>query len=28
MAKAGIDGAGIKTWDNLLDAVKKLKAAE
>jgi raffinose/stachyose/melibiose transport system substrate-binding protein len=27
MAKAGIDGAGIKTWDNLLDAVKKLKAA-
>src|SRR5216683_666412 len=27
MAKAGIDGAGIKTWDNLLDAVKRLKAA-
>jgi raffinose/stachyose/melibiose transport system substrate-binding protein len=27
MAKAGIDGAAIKTWDNLLDAVKKLKAA-
>ncbi|CAN5202539.1 extracellular solute-binding protein [soil metagenome] len=27
MAKAGIDGAKIKTWDDLLDAVKKLKAA-
>jgi len=27
MAKAGVDGAAIKTWDNLLDAVKKLKAA-
>jgi raffinose/stachyose/melibiose transport system substrate-binding protein len=27
MAKAGVDGAAIKTWDDLLDAVKKLKAA-
>ena len=27
MAKAGLDGARIKTWDDLLDAVKKLKAA-
>lgn len=27
MAKAGVDGAGIKTWDNLLDAVRKLRAA-
>lgn len=27
MAKAGVDGAAIKTWDNLLDAVKKLRAA-
>ena len=27
MAKAGLDGAKIKTWDDLLDAVKKLKAA-
>jgi raffinose/stachyose/melibiose transport system substrate-binding protein len=27
MAKAGVDGAGIKTWDDLLNAVKKLKAA-
>jgi len=27
MAKAGVDGAQIKTWDDLLDAVKKLKAA-
>jgi raffinose/stachyose/melibiose transport system substrate-binding protein len=27
MAKAGVDGAKIKTWDDLLDAVKKLKAA-
>ena len=26
-AKAGIDGAKIATWDDLLDAVKKLKAA-
>jgi len=27
MAKAGVDGAAIKTWDDLLEAVKKLKAA-
>jgi raffinose/stachyose/melibiose transport system substrate-binding protein len=27
MAKARVDGARIKTWDDLLDAVKKLKAA-
>jgi raffinose/stachyose/melibiose transport system substrate-binding protein len=27
MAKAGVDGTKIKTWDDLLDAVKKLKAA-
>jgi raffinose/stachyose/melibiose transport system substrate-binding protein len=27
MAKGGVDGARIKTWDDLLDAVKKLKAA-
>ncbi len=27
MAKAGVDGAKIKTWDDLLDAVKKLKTA-
>ena len=27
MAKAGVDGAKIKTWDDLLAAVKKLKAA-
>ena len=27
MAKAGLDGTKIKTWDDLLDAVKKLKAA-
>ena len=27
MAKAGLDGSKIKTWDDLLDAVKKLKAA-
>jgi raffinose/stachyose/melibiose transport system substrate-binding protein len=27
MAKAGVDGTAIKTWDDLLDAVKKLKAA-
>jgi raffinose/stachyose/melibiose transport system substrate-binding protein len=27
MAKAGVDGAKIRTWDDLLDAVKKLKAA-
>jgi raffinose/stachyose/melibiose transport system substrate-binding protein len=27
MAKGGVDGAKIKTWDDLLDAVKKLKAA-
>ena len=27
MAKAGLDGAKIKTWDDLLDAVKKLKTA-
>jgi raffinose/stachyose/melibiose transport system substrate-binding protein len=27
MAKAGVDGAKIKSWDDLLDAVKKLKAA-
>src|SRR3954471_16407618 len=27
MAKAGVDGAAIKTWDDLLGAVKKLKAA-
>jgi raffinose/stachyose/melibiose transport system substrate-binding protein len=27
MAKAGVDGAAIKTWDDLLDAVKKLKTA-
>jgi raffinose/stachyose/melibiose transport system substrate-binding protein len=27
MAKAGLDGAKIKTWDDLLDAAKKLKAA-
>lgn len=26
-AKAGIDATGIKTWDNFLDAVKKIKAA-
>lgn len=26
-AKAGIDAAGIKTWNNLLDVVKKIKAA-
>ena len=26
-AKAGVDGAKIATWDELLDAVKKLKAA-
>lgn len=26
-AKAGVDGAKVKTWDDLLDAVKKLKAA-
>ena len=26
-AKAGVDGAKIATWDDLLDAVKKLKAA-
>lgn len=26
-AKAGVDGDKIKTWDDLLDAVKKLKAA-
>ena len=27
MAKAGVDGTTIKTWDDLLAAVKKLKAA-
>jgi raffinose/stachyose/melibiose transport system substrate-binding protein len=27
MAKANVDGAKIKTWDDLLEAVKKLKAA-
>jgi raffinose/stachyose/melibiose transport system substrate-binding protein len=27
MAKGGVDGSKIKTWDDLLDAVKKLKAA-
>jgi raffinose/stachyose/melibiose transport system substrate-binding protein len=27
MAKAGVDGSQIKSWDDLLDAVKKLKAA-
>src|SRR4030095_2962829 len=27
MAKAGVDGTPIKTWDDLLAAVKKLKAA-
>ncbi len=27
LAKAGVDGARIKTWDDLIDAVKKLKAA-
>jgi raffinose/stachyose/melibiose transport system substrate-binding protein len=27
MARGGVDGAKIKTWDDLLDAVKKLKAA-
>jgi raffinose/stachyose/melibiose transport system substrate-binding protein len=27
MAKASVDGSKIKTWDDLLDAVKKLKAA-
>jgi raffinose/stachyose/melibiose transport system substrate-binding protein len=27
MATGGVDGARIKTWDDLLDAVKKLKAA-
>jgi raffinose/stachyose/melibiose transport system substrate-binding protein len=27
MAKAGVDGTRIKSWDDLLDAVKKLKAA-
>jgi raffinose/stachyose/melibiose transport system substrate-binding protein len=27
MAKAGLDGAKIRSWDDLLDAVKKLKAA-
>lgn len=27
MAKGGVDGASIKTWDDLLGAVKKLKAA-
>jgi raffinose/stachyose/melibiose transport system substrate-binding protein len=27
-AKAGVDGTKIKTWDDLLSAVKKLKAAE
>lgn len=27
MAKAGVDGAAIKTWDDLLEAVRKLKAA-
>lgn len=26
-AKAGVDGSKIKTWDDFLDAVKKLKAA-
>ena len=26
-AKAGVDAAGIKTWDDLLEAVKRLKAA-
>jgi raffinose/stachyose/melibiose transport system substrate-binding protein len=26
-AKAGVDGAAIKTWDDMLGAVKKLKAA-
>ncbi len=26
-AKAGVDGSRIKSWDDLLDAVKKLKAA-
>lgn len=26
-AKAGVDGTKVKTWDDLLDAVKKLKAA-
>ncbi|MCX8278678.1 extracellular solute-binding protein [Phyllobacterium sp. 0TCS1.6C] len=26
-AKAGVDAAGIKTWSNLLDAVKKIKSA-
>lgn len=26
-AKAGVDGAAIKSWDEFLDAVKKLKAA-
>ena len=26
-AKAGVDGAKVATWDDLLDAVKKLKAA-
>ena len=27
MAKGGVDGSAIKTWDDLLGAVKKLKAA-
>jgi raffinose/stachyose/melibiose transport system substrate-binding protein len=27
LGKAGVDVAGVKTWDDLLDAVKKLKAA-
>ena len=27
LKEAGVDGEGIKTWANLLDAVKKLKAA-
>jgi len=27
LAKAGVDGAKVATWDDLLDAVKKLKAA-
>lgn len=27
MAKGGVDGAAIKTWDDLLGAVRKLKAA-
>jgi raffinose/stachyose/melibiose transport system substrate-binding protein len=27
LGKAGVDAAAVKTWDDLLDAVKKLKAA-